>query len=256
VLGLSLELGLEVLEKGVVEVLTTEMGVSSGGLDGENLTLDGKKRDIESSTSEIEDEDGSLVGGLLVETVSNGGSGGLVDDSENLESGDGTGILGSETLGVVEVSGDGDDSLLDGLAELGLGDLLHLGEDHGGDFLWREGLLLVQVVNLNEWGSVLVDNGEWPVLHVLLDIWVIETSTNESLGVEDGVSGVHGGLVLGGISDQSLTLGESDVRRGGSVTLVVGNDFNPVLPEDGNTRVGGSEIDSDGSDHFDRDFVW
>jgi len=57
-------------------------------------------------------------------------------------------------------------------------------------------------------------------LHVLLDIWVIETSTNESLGVKDSVSGVHGGLVLGGISDQSLTLGESDVRRGSSVTLV------------------------------------
>jgi len=106
VLGLSLELGLEVLEEGVVEVLTTEMGVSSGGLNGEDLTLDGKKGDIESSSSEIEDEDSSLVGGLLIETVSNGGSGGLVDDSENLESGDGTGILGSETLGVVEVSGD------------------------------------------------------------------------------------------------------------------------------------------------------
>jgi hypothetical protein len=106
VLGLSLELGLEVLEKGVVEVLTTEMGVSSGGLDGEDLTLDGKKGDIESSSSEIEDEDSSLVGGLFIETVSNGGSGGLVDDSENLESGDGTGILGSETLRVVEVSGD------------------------------------------------------------------------------------------------------------------------------------------------------
>ena len=105
-LGLSLELGLEVLEEGVVEVLTTEMGVSSGGLDGEDLTLDGKKGDIESSTSEIEDEDSSLVGGLFIETVSNGGSSGLVDDSENLESGDGTGILGSETLGVVEVSGD------------------------------------------------------------------------------------------------------------------------------------------------------
>jgi hypothetical protein len=106
VLGLSLELGLEVLEKGVVEVLTTEMGVSSGGLDGEDLTLDGKKGDIESSSSEIEDEDSSLVGGLFIETVSNGGSSGLVDDSENLESSDGTGILGSETLGVVEVSGD------------------------------------------------------------------------------------------------------------------------------------------------------
>ena len=105
-LGLSLELGLEVLEEGVVEVLTTEMGVSSGGLDGEDLTLDGEKGDIESSSSEIEDENSSLVGGLLIETVSNGGSGGLVDDSENLESGDGTGILGSKTLRVVEVSGD------------------------------------------------------------------------------------------------------------------------------------------------------
>jgi hypothetical protein len=106
VLGLSLELGLEVFEKGVVEILTTEMGVSSGGLDGEDLTLDGKKRDIESSSSEIEDEDSSLIGGLFIETVSNGGSSGLVDDSENLESGNGSGILGSETLGVVEVSGD------------------------------------------------------------------------------------------------------------------------------------------------------
>jgi hypothetical protein len=106
VLCLSLELGLEVLEQSVVKVLSTEMGVSGGGLDGEDLALDGQKRDIESSSSEIENEDSSLVGGLFIETVSNGGSSGLVDDSENLESGNGTGVLGSESLRVVEVSRD------------------------------------------------------------------------------------------------------------------------------------------------------
>ena len=213
VLGLALELGLEVLEQGVVEVLTTEMGVTSGGLDGEDLSLDGEQRDIERSSSEIEDEDVSLVLGLLVETVGNGGGGGLVDDSENLKTGNGSGVLGGETLGVVEVGGDAgiskgwglmvvgnsrNDGLLDSLTELGLGNLLHLGEDHGGDLLGREGLSLVQVVDLDEWGSILVDDGERPVLHVLLDVLVIETTTDKSLGVEDSVSRVHGRLVLGG----------------------------------------------------------
>jgi len=106
VLALALELGLEVLEEGVVEVLTTEMGVTGSGLDGEDLSLDGKKGDIERSSSEIEDEDVALVLGLLVETVRNRGSGGLVDDTKDLETGNGSGVLGGETLRIVEVGGD------------------------------------------------------------------------------------------------------------------------------------------------------
>lgn len=57
-----------------------------------------------------------------------------------------------------------DDSLLNLLADLGLGNLLHLGEDHGRDLLGGEGLLLAEVLDLNEGGAVLVDNGEGPVL--------------------------------------------------------------------------------------------
>lgn len=58
-----------------------------------------------------------------------------------------------------------DDSLLNLLADLGLGNLLHLGEDHGRDLLGGEGLLLTEVLDLNEGGAVLVDNGEGPVLN-------------------------------------------------------------------------------------------
>ena len=70
--------------------------VSSGRLDGEDSTGDGEERDIESSSSEIEDENEllllRLLGGLS-ESVSNGGGGGLVDDAENVESSDGSGVL-------------------------------------------------------------------------------------------------------------------------------------------------------------------
>ena len=101
--------------------------LTSGGLDGKDTTLDVKKRNIESTTTEIVDEDVPLLLGLSgAETVGDSGGGRLVDDTENVETSNGTGVLGGLTLVVVEVGGDGDDGLLDLLAELGLSNLLHL----------------------------------------------------------------------------------------------------------------------------------
>ena len=56
--------------------------------------------------------------------------------------------LGGLTLGIVEVGGDGDNGVGDGAAQVLFGGLLHLGEDHGGDFFGREGLTLA-IANLN-----------------------------------------------------------------------------------------------------------
>lgn len=58
------------------------------------------------------------------------------------------------------------------------------------------------------------------------------------LDIEDGVDGVHGGLVLGGLTDQTLLLVEGDVRGGSEATLLVGNDLDIAALVDGNTRVG------------------
>jgi len=62
---------------------------------------------------------------------------------------------------------------------------------------------------------------------------------------ENGVDGVHGDLVLSRITDETLGISEADVRRRRSVPLVVGDDFNSVMLPHTDTRVGGSEIDSD-----------
>lgn len=206
----ALEFVNEVVDQTVVEVFTTQVSVTSGRLDLEDTLLNGEERDIEGTTTKIEDQDVALTLDLLVKTVGNGGSGGLVDDSENVETGDETGILGSLTLRVVEVSGDGNNSVVDSLAEVRLSSLTHLGEDHGRDLLGSEGLGLALELNLDVGLTTLVDDLEGEVLHIGLDLRVGELATDQSLGVEDGVLGVHGDLVLGGITNQTLGVGETD----------------------------------------------
>lgn len=81
------------VDDAVVEVLATKIGVTSGSQD---LKVDGQEGDIDSSSTEITDDDVELVcatGVLLIETVGDGGGGGFVDDMENGESGEGTGSL-------------------------------------------------------------------------------------------------------------------------------------------------------------------
>ena len=192
--------------------------------DREDSALYVKKRDIESTTTEVVDENVALLLRLSgTKTVGDGGSGRLVDDTENVEAGNGTSVLGSLSLVVVEVGWDCDNGLLDLLAELGLSDLLHLQKDHGRDLLWGESLGLSEVLDLDERAATLVDNLEWPRLGILLHDWVVVAATDQTLDIEDCVLWVHSGLVLGGLTDKALLAGERDERWGGEVTLLVGD---------------------------------
>ena len=262
----------EVVDETVIEVLTTQVSVTGCGLDLEDTLLDGEERNIEGTTTKIEDEDVALTLNLLVETVGNGSSGGLVDDTEDVEASNQTGILGGLSLRIVEVGRDSDNGVVDGATEVGLGSLAHLGEDHGGDLLGCEGLLLALELNLDDGLATTVDDLEGEVLHIGLHFRIGELASNQPLRVEDGVVGVHGNLVLGGISDQTLGVGEGNERGCCPVTLVIGNDFAtvikrlvsmlmsfwvgiaslPVLTEDTNARVRGAQVDTDSADHF----VW
>jgi len=101
---LALELIFEMIKECVIEIFTTKMGVTSGGFHGEDTSGDVQKGNIESSSSQIEDEDILLGLRLTIKTVGNGSSSGLVDDTEDIEARDGASILGSKSLRVIEVS--------------------------------------------------------------------------------------------------------------------------------------------------------
>jgi hypothetical protein len=157
--------------------------VTSSGLDSEDTALNVQERHIEGASAEVVDQNVALLVGLAsTETVSDSSGGGLVDDTEDVEASDGTGVLGGLPLVVVEVGGDGDDGLLNLLGKLGLGNLLHLDKDHGGDLLGGEGLLLAEVLDGDLRAAVVVDNLERPGLDVLLDGGVIESAANETPG--------------------------------------------------------------------------
>lgn len=52
-------------------------------------------------------------------------------------------------------------------------------------------------------------------------IWwyLLESSANQSLGVEDGISWVHGSLIFSGITDQTFLSGEGDIGWCRAVSL-------------------------------------
>ena len=72
-------------------------------------------------------------------------------------------------------------------------------------------LRLAAVLNLNGGLATLADNLEGEVLDVGLHLGVIEFTTDETLRIEDSVMGVHGNLVLRGITNETLLCRESDI---------------------------------------------
>ena len=135
----------EMVGHALIEILATKMSVTSGGEHLEDTVVNCEDRDIKGATTEIEDNNVLLV--LLVKTVGDSSSGRLVDNTEDLESSDRSSVLSSLSLGVIEVSGHGNNGILDVLTKVVLSDFLHLGEDHSGDLLGAE--LLLSSLHLN-----------------------------------------------------------------------------------------------------------
>ena len=106
-------------------------------------------------------------------------------------------------------------------------------------------LRLTAVLNLNGGLATLADDLEGEVLDVGLHLGVIEFTTDETLRIEHGVVGVHGNLVLRGITNETLGVGERDIRGGRAVTLVVRDDFDTVVLPDTDARVRGTQVNAD-----------
>mmetsp|Transcript_27977 Transcript_27977/g.41494 ORF Transcript_27977/g.41494 Transcript_27977/m.41494 type:complete len:438 (-) Transcript_27977:128-1441(-) len=240
----------EELHDTLIEILSSQMGISVGSKYLEYSIINGKKGNIECSTSKIEYKNIGFSSGL-VHTVSNCSSGRLVDNTLNLHSRNSSSILGSLTLSIVEVSRNGNNSVMDILSEESLGGLLHLLQDHGGNLLGSEILLFSSNSNLNNRLVIVRNNFVWNKLLIRLNRFVRVITSNETLYVKDGIFGVDGSLVLCSISNKTVSVvHESNVRRSNTVTLVIGDNFYASILEYSNTGIGGSEIDSNYGSHL------
>ena len=93
--------------------------------------------------------------------------------------------------------------------------------------------------------ALLLDDAERQKLLVLLDGAVLVTTTDQTLHIEQRLGGVDGGLVLGGLANQTLVIRERDVGRSNAVTLIVGDDLDAAVLVDADARVRGAQIDAD-----------
>jgi hypothetical protein len=81
---LALEFLDKMVDETVVKILSTQVSVTSSGFDLKDTISNGWEGNINGPPSEIEDENVTLAADLLIETVGNGGSRRLVDDTEDI----------------------------------------------------------------------------------------------------------------------------------------------------------------------------
>ena len=235
---LVLELVGKVVHQPAVEVVAAQVGVTGGGSHFDDPVAHVEEADIERAATEVEHQDGLVV--LLVHPVRQCGGGGLVDDAQHLEPGDASGVLGRGALGVVEVGGNGDDSLGHLLTEELAGVVDELAQHHGADLL--RGIQLAADVEpcfaVGPFHDVEADG-----VGFLLDL--VEGPADEPLGGRDGALRVEDALPAGKLPHQPFTvLGESDHRRGSAGSLHVRDDLLLAGLPDGDNGVRGPQIDS------------
>ena len=124
---LALELVGEQVDDHAIEVIAAERRVAVRREHLEHAVLDREDRDVERAAAEIEHGDALVV--LVLQAVRERGGGRLVEDLADREAGDLAGVFRRLALGVVEVCRHRDDRFGDLLAEVVLGDALHLRED-------------------------------------------------------------------------------------------------------------------------------
>ena len=214
---LSLELVGHPVDDALVEVVAAQAVVACGSQNLEHTVGDLQQGDVECTAAQVEDQDALVV--LLVHTVSQGGGGRLVDDALYVQTGDLTRVLGSLALGVGEVSGNRDDRVGDGGAQVSLRVSLHLLKDHSGDLL-RGVVLAVH--------SSLVSR------------------THMALDGADGAVGIGDRLALRHLADHALArLGEGHYGGGGSRAFGIGDNDGLGALKNSHARIGGTKVNTD-----------
>ena len=232
----------------LVHVVTTQVRIPVGGLHLDDSFAHLQNRDVKGAASEVVDRDGFVF--FLVQSVSQGRRRRFVDDSQHFEAGDLSGILGGLPLAVVEIGRNGDDRLLNRLAQVVFGRLFHLLQHHGRDF--RRGVKLLAAVDQH--AHAVIGSRRHLVRHnlqLLADLRV--APSHEPLDRIYGILGVGDGLALCHLSHQTFpVLREGHHGRRGPGPLRARNHSRFPAFHHRHDGVGGAEVYADYLSHLRR----
>ena len=217
----------------VVEVITSEVGISVGRFYFEYAISQFKNRYIERTATEVEYGDFHIFI-CFVETVGQSCGSRFVDNTAHIQAGDFARFFGCLTLRVVEVSRYGNNGFVDLLSQIVFGRFFHFLKDHGRYFLRRiktpvdvdtRHIVFAAYYFIRYTGDFVLD--------------LIEVFTHETFDREDRTSRVGDSLTFGGVAHFTFaTIYKCNNRRSRSTAFAVCYDNRIVAFHDGNTRVG------------------
>ena len=207
----------------LVEIVATQAVVTGGREHFLHAVAHFDDGHIEGTAAEVVDHDLLVV--FFINAVRQRRGGRLVDDTLDIQARDLARVLGRLTLGIGEVSGNGDDRFGHGVAQIRFRVLFQLLQDHRGDFL-RSEILAVD-------GHLVV------VAHFAFD------GRNGALRVGDR-------LLLRDATDDTLAVFfERDHRGRGARAFRVGDDDGFAALDHSHTRVCRTQVNTNNLCHID-----
>ncbi|KNC26343.1 hypothetical protein FF38_01805 [Lucilia cuprina] len=220
----------------LIEIFTTQVSVTVGSNYFKDTVIDGQQGNIEGTATQIEDQN-VLFTFLLVQTVSNSSGSGFVNDTHNIQTSNDASILGSLTLSIIKVSGYSDNSMSNLLAQVGFSGFLHFTQNHSRDFFGSKDLFALRSLNRDMGFRVLFNNLEGEEFNVMLNVAVAPFTTNQTFSIKDSIFRICGQLILGGITNQTFTIGsKGNIGGSNTITLIVGNNFYATIFVNTNTK--------------------
>ena len=222
----------EPIDDHLVEVITSQVGITVCGEHLEHAVAKVEDGDIKCTATEVEHGNLHVLSGF-VHAIGEGGSCRLIHNTANVETGDGTGFLGGLALRVGEVGRYGNHGVGHFLPEIVLSGFLHLLQNHGRDFL--RGILTAS--DLHTGITVVVHHCEGYALSLFTALLI--GLTHETLDGVYGVLRVGDGLTLCRVTHLALTvLYEANYRRCCTLAFRVSNHYRLIAFENSNAAVG------------------
>ena len=187
---------------------------------------------------------------IFAEAVAERCGGRFIDDAQNVETGDATGIARRLALSVVEVSRHGDDGLFDLLANIIFGNISHLRKNKRRNLLRAVFFIAnfdTRCFSFARAHGHDIERNERLEPH---DFWVIDRSSDEAFHGKNGILGILCRLSFGHLPDECIAgIRKCDDRWRRSRSFAIGNDDDIITFHDRYAGVRRTEIDTDDFRH-------
>ena len=117
---------------------------------------------------------------LLFKAVGNGSGYKRVDDTNYVQTSDGTGVFDGLTLGSVEATRDRNDSVGHSGVQVSFCCFLHLGKNHRHYFFMRDGFSFLLAGNFDFGQGAVAEGCDQPRILVQLNSWIAEPASDHT----------------------------------------------------------------------------